>query len=265
VPTAKPTFSPVAGPYTSAQTVTIADATTAAIIHYTTNGQPPTVDSPTYTSSLTVSATETIEAIAVADGYAPSTVATATYMIHPPADQPTFSPKPGPYTSAQTITISDATKNATIYCTTNGDTPTVTASDLCKSSIQVSATETIKAIATAPGYTQSAVAAGTYTITLTTATPTFSPAQGTYTGTQHVSILCATTGATIYYTTDGSPPTASSNKYANPIAVSASETIEATAVALDYAQSATAIAVYTIKPAAVAAAAPPKTPPPPGH
>jgi len=265
VPTAKPTFSPVAGPYTSAQTVTIADATTAAIIHYTTNGQSPTVDSPTYTSSLTVSATETIEAIAVADGYAPSTVATATYMIHPPADQPTFSPKPGPYTSAQTITISDATKNATIYCTTNGDTPTVTASDLCKSSIQVSATETIKAIATAPGYTQSAVAAGTYTITLTTATPTFSPAQGTYTGTQHVSILCATTGATIYYTTDGSPPTASSNKYANPIAVSASETIEATAVALDYAQSATAIAVYTIKPAAVAAAAPPKTPPPPGH
>jgi hypothetical protein len=40
-------------------------------------------------------------------------------------------------------------------------------------------------------------------------TLTFSPAAGTYTTNQSVTISCATSGATIYYTTNGSTPTAS--------------------------------------------------------
>lgn len=81
--------------------------------------------------------------------------------------------------------------------------------------------------------------------TPTCVTPTFSPAAGSYEGTQNVSIS-STTGATIYYTTDGSTPTASSSVYSSPIAVSADMTIKAYAVKADYEDSEVATAAYTI-------------------
>ncbi|MGC0775709.1 MAG: chitobiase/beta-hexosaminidase C-terminal domain-containing protein, partial [Candidatus Acidiferrum sp.] len=89
---------------------------------------------------------------------------------------------------------------------------------------------------------------GTLTITSlgTTATPTFSPAAGTYTSIQTVTISDTTSGATIYYTTDGSTPTTSSTKYSAAITVSSTETIKAIAVATGYLQSAVATATYTI-------------------
>ena len=86
---ATPVFTPAAGTYTSAQSVTITDATPNAAIYYTSNGTTPTTSSTKYTGAITVSSTETIEAIAMANGYATSAVASATYTINsttaPPA------------------------------------------------------------------------------------------------------------------------------------------------------------------------------------
>lgn len=54
----------------------------------------------------------------------------------------------------------------------------------------------------------------------TVATPTFSPGGGTYSSAQTVTISDTTSGATIYYTTDGSTPTTSSSHYTTAITVS---------------------------------------------
>jgi N-acetylneuraminic acid mutarotase len=247
--TATPSFSPPAGTYSSAQTVTITDATAGAAIYYTTDGvTSPTTNSTLYTGPITVSTSETIQAIAAAANDLNSAVASATYIIGntSPAAMPTFSAPSGTYASAKTVTISDATSGATIYYTTNGMTPTAS-STVYSGPITVSSTETVKAIAAATGYSTSAVGSATYTITLpTAATPAFSPIAGNYTGAQTVSISDATSGATIYYTTDGATPTASSLVYSSPIAVSASETIEAIATAAGYSASQVASAAYTI-------------------
>ena len=77
-----------------------------------------------------------------------------------------------------------------------------------------------------------------------TATPVFDPPAGAYTDAINVSITCATDGATIRYTTDGSEPTESSQTYSAPIAVSANTTLKAKAWADDYEPSYTATAAY---------------------
>ena len=137
--------------------VTISDTTPSATIYYTTNGTTPTTSSTVYSGAITVSSTETLEAIATATGYSSSAVASAAYTINlPVAATPTFSVAAGTYTSAQTVTISDTTPSATIYYTTNGTTPTTSSSVYC-GAITVSSTETLEAIATATGYTTSAV------------------------------------------------------------------------------------------------------------
>jgi sugar lactone lactonase YvrE len=79
---ATPTFTPPAGEYASAQSVTIADATPGATIYYTTDGTNPTTSSTRYTNAITVTAkTETIQAIAVLAGYTTCAVTAATYDI----------------------------------------------------------------------------------------------------------------------------------------------------------------------------------------
>jgi sugar lactone lactonase YvrE len=76
---------------------------------------------------------------------------------------PTFTPPAKTYPSAQSVTLSDKTAGAVIYYTVNGTTPS-TSSARYKSPIPVKATETIKAIAIAPGHTVSAVASAKFTI-----------------------------------------------------------------------------------------------------
>ena len=80
----------------------------------------------------------------------------------------------------------------------------------------------------------------------TVATPTFTPAAGTYTSVQNVTIACTTEGATIYYTTDGSTPTTSSAPYTEPIQVGETKTIKAFAVKDSMIDSEIATATYTI-------------------
>ena len=75
-----PIFSPVAGSYPSAQTVTISDSAAGATIYYTTNGSQPTTASAVYSAPITVSSSETLVAVAFASGYSVSAPAVAQYL-----------------------------------------------------------------------------------------------------------------------------------------------------------------------------------------
>lgn len=90
--------------------------------------------------------------------------------------------------------------------------------------------------------------------TQTVATPVLSPAGGTYTASQSVTITCSTAGSTIRYTLDGNEPTASSTAYTGAITISATATVKAKAFASGMNDSQTASATYTInKPDTVSA------------
>lgn len=88
---------------------------------------------------------------------------------------------------------------------------------------------------------------GILNITPKCETPVFSVDSGTYAGAQSVGISCATSGAKIYYTTDGLTPTEKSTEYkGTAIAVNTSKLIRAIAVKTGAANSDVASAEYTI-------------------
>ena len=163
---ATPTFSPAAGTYTTAQSVTISTSTSGASIRYTTDGSTPSETAGTlYSGAITVSATTTIKAIAYESGWTDSSIASVGYTITGTAATPTFSPSGGTYATAQSVTISTTTSGATIRYTTDGSTPSETGGTVYSGAITVSVTTTIKAIAYETGWTDSSVASGTFTIT----------------------------------------------------------------------------------------------------
>lgn len=77
-------------------------------------------------------------------------------------------------------------------------------------------------------------------------TPVFSVTAGTYNASQSVEISCATSGADIYYTTNGAAPTTGSTKYTGAINISSTTTIKAIAIKDGSAHSDVASAAYTI-------------------
>ncbi len=170
-----------------------------------------------------------------------------TFANLPTAATPLLSPSGGTYVSSVVVTLTDSSPGATIYYTTDGSTPT-TASTQYTGPISVTQITTIRAIAVAPDYAPSAVASATYTIQV--AIPTFSVPAGTYSQPQSVTLSDTTSGATIYYTTDGSTPTTSSTRYTGAIAVTRTTTVKAMAAKAGMVDSAVATATYTLQAAA---------------
>ena len=93
----------------------------------------------------------------------------------------------------------------------------------------------------------SAVTSSTQTAPkLTVAAPVFKPDGATsFRGTQTVEISCATPGASIYYTTDGTTPTSTGTIYSGAISLTSTTTIKAIAVKADMNDSAVAAVTFT--------------------
>ena len=251
-PAATPVISPSTGSYTSPQIVTISDSTSGSSIYYTLDGSQPTTSSPKYSGSFTVSTTTTIHAIATAPNFSTSVTATSEITIgQPAAATPVISPSSGSYSSPQPVTITDSTAGSSIFYTLDGSQPTASSTKYA-GSFTVSASTTVNAIATAPNFSNSATATSLITIGQTAATPVISPATGSYTSPQTVTITDSTSGSSIFYTLDGSQPTASSTKYAGSFTISNTTTIHAIATAPNLSTSGTASSVITIPQSAAA-------------
>ncbi len=240
-----PSFSPEPGAYTSARDVELLCPTPGAGVHFTTDGTEPSENSPVYTMPVHVPSTATIKAKAFKSGWTASATATGTYTIIGTVENPVFSPDPGVYASPQNVEISCSTLGAAIHYTTDGSEPD-TGSRVFSSPIPVSETTIIKAKAFKPEWYPSGVTTEIYTITGAVKTPTFSPAPDTYKTKQDIELSCATPGAYIYYTTDGTEPTEYSSLYANPVTVSSTTTIKAKAYKADWIPSPAATGFYTI-------------------
>jgi hypothetical protein len=259
-----PTFSPVAGSYSSTQNVTISSASGGAVICYNTTGSPATNGSTGcttgthYTTAVSVSTSETLYAVAGGTGFTDSTVGSAAYTIGAAAGTPTFSPVAGSYTGSQSITIS--TTGGAIICwnttgapATNGSTGCTTGT-LYSVAVTVASSETLYAVAGGTGFTDSGVGSAAYVISGSAAEPTFSPAAGYFYSAQSVAISTTSGAAIICWNTTGSPATNGSTGctigtlYSSPVTASASETLYAVAGGTGYSDSTVGSAAYFIIP-----------------
>ncbi len=155
------TFAPPAGTYNTTQMVAINTTISMATIFFTTDGSIPTTSSTIYTSPISINASQTLRAIAVAS-------ASAAYTLTLPAAAAVlFSPPGGTFSASQPVTLSTTTPSATIFYTTDGSNPG-TSSNVFTGPITVSTSQTIRAVADAPGFTQGPPTSETYTITSAT-------------------------------------------------------------------------------------------------
>jgi sugar lactone lactonase YvrE len=119
-PTATPVISPASGTYTGVQAATITDASSGAVIYYTTDGTTPTNTSNVYSGSIAIAATTTLQAIAIAPGLGQSAVVAATYtIVLPVAPTVAATPSATSITTAQTLTVA-----VTVAGTSGSPTPT---------------------------------------------------------------------------------------------------------------------------------------------
>ncbi len=175
-----PTFTVSEGTYNEAQSVEINCPTDGATIYYTIDGNDPTTESAVYSSAIAVNATTTIKAFAVKDGMTNSGIASATYTLK--CATPEITVPAGVFLDTKEVTMTSS-DGASIYYTIDGSEPTSSSTAYDPSNKpSISATTTLKAIATKSGWSDSEVATETFTkiVPLTVAEAiTATPSSGT--------------------------------------------------------------------------------------
>jgi hypothetical protein len=261
-----PTISPDGGTYVGSVSVTLQTSTSASSIYYTTDGSSPTQSSKRYTAPFTVSSTTMVKAKAFKEDANPSPESSAWFT----KDET----QPFDFSLANTgnkavvagssvtnvISVSLASGSAQAVSFSVSGLPTGASASFSSASCSPSCSSTLTV------NTSSSTPAGNYPVSVrvtagsltkttsfslvvtwpTAAAPTFSPNGGSFTGSVSVILQTATSGASIYYTTNGTTPTQSSTLYSGAITLSSSATVKAIAVKTGYNSSAVAGAAFTI-------------------
>jgi hypothetical protein len=250
---AKPTFSPPAGSYSGTQQVTVSSATTGATLQCSVNGGPQAACA----NPITVAANSTITAFATKAGMTNSDTASASYTIG--SVDSGFTQGVVDNGSSVTVWFARSPKSdwVDIHYTLNGGGQQNVAMGYTGTRHEVTVPVTSGAAVAlaysftymtttgardATGFTWNRSTGGG-----TVATPTISPAGGSFASTQNVTLATSTAGATIRYTRDGTTPTAVSLLYSGAISVGApGATIKAIAIKSGMTNSGVASAVFTV-------------------
>ena len=159
-----------------------------------------------------------------------------------------FSPDGATFVGSQVVTLACETSNSMIYYTLDGSNPVPGAAGTLEYSapFTLTSTKTVKAKAYGdPTLMLPSANIVSKVFTQQVATPTATPDGGNFETSASVTLACATAGASIYYTTDGSTPTAESTEYTAAITVNATTTIKAIAVKDGLADSAVVSKTFT--------------------
>ena len=233
----EPVVTPESGTtFDSSLTVTMSCPSDGATIHYTTDGSEPTLESPVY-KRFRISGKTTIKARAFYENGDGSEVVTAEYALGR-CDDPVISLADGTVFqhADQEVSIACGDEGVLRY-TLDGMEPTAD-SPVYAGPFTVSESTVVKAKVFSDRFFDSQVVTANLTREwVPVATPVITAAES-FTGSKtKVVIACATEGALVRYTTNGSDPNSHSTKYTGPFYVTAGCTVKAYGVLNDYLNS----------------------------
>ncbi|OHE63062.1 MAG: hypothetical protein A2001_15510 [Treponema sp. GWC1_61_84] len=246
----RPDFTPAAGNYANAQSVSILCETPGAVIRYTNDGSVPTIyNGFEFTVPISLSSTTAIKARAFKAGWFDSFPVVSSYDIAGSVATPVAGVSSGLHYDPVSVALASATPGADIVYTIDDLTPPSSSHGTIFSSsspIPINSDCTIRAVAIS-GEMTSDVMVSPFKITGHVADPVFSIPAGTYTSAQSVAITSTTTDATIYYTTDGTEPGQSSGTlYSGAVAITSSANLKAIAIKADWDSSPVTNVAYRI-------------------
>ena len=206
---------------TSAQAkITMTSKSPGAQIYYTMDDSNPTVSSTRYDGVAVVDKVygeRVVKAIAEAPGKAPSSVTKSViFDVFQREKKPRLLPDgPGPYVTRVKVSIEAQPGDLVRYTTDGSDPSSSSTAKEYKEGFDIDAigvTE-VRAVASKAGMADSLPMVQSYTVLEQVKTPTISPSSGLFTHEVDITLACATQGASIHYTTDGSEPNAASPVY----------------------------------------------------
>ena len=263
-----PTITPNGGAFVGSVSVALADNTPGGSIYYTMDGTSPTPSSKKYSAPFTIATNALVKAKAFKNN-AQSSVASAWFSDTGTTSSFNFtlansgdkSVNAGSSVSnAVTATLSSGSSQAVSFTASGlpsgatGSFSSASCSPTCSSTLTISTSGStptgnfpITVTSSGGGVTQTTAFTLTVssTVVSTVATPTITPNGGSFLSSVSVSIATATSGASIYYTTDGTSPTQSSTLYNGAITLTSSAVVKAKAFKSGYNPSAEASASFT--------------------
>jgi hypothetical protein len=261
--------------------------TTNAVIYYTLDGSLPTTNSPIYTNAIKLTSASTVRAVAFENGWMPSVAAVAYYgpqatpinaqvarsvnTSSPTAPVVSFTLVPGTNASCEAVMETLPSGLAAINMTAGGiyiasnnmviwgpffgtNTQSLSYQAVGQpGTYPVQATWSVDGVGAVAPATNIVVASvfsnGVPTAPSQVTAPFFTPASGSNVPV-NVTITCATPGAAVYYTTDGTLPTQTSTLYSGPVHLAFASTVRAVAFTNGWTPSVASVAYYGPPPAA---------------